>query len=212
MERLLRISDAIGHAVAAIGKAAGWLLLPLTFVMMFDVLARKFRPLQMLVNDTWLKDYLSSTKLQELEWHLHGVILLLAFGFAYVCDKHVRIGGWRDARTPKTQALIEIVGICVAMLPFCGLLLYESVQFTMMSYVAGEGSAAMTGLPHRWIIKSFMILAYVLLIASGVAMLLRAIHFYLHPLPEKPPLRIVVLEEPPMPGALPPGASIVTQT
>jgi TRAP-type mannitol/chloroaromatic compound transport system permease small subunit len=213
MERLLRISDALGYGVAAIGKAGGWLLLPLTFIMMFDVLARKFRPLQMLVNDTWLKDYLSSTKLQELEWHLHGVILLLAFGFAYVCDKHVRIGGWRDARTPKTQALIEIVGICVAMLPFCSLLLYEAAHFAQMSFVSDEGSAAMTGLPSRWIIKSFMILAYALLILAGIAMLLRAIHFYLHPLPEKPPLRIVVLEEPPMPGgALPPGASVVTQT
>ncbi len=213
MERLLKISDAIGHAVAAIGKAGGWLLLPLTFIMMFDVLARKFRPLQMLVNDTWLKEYLSSTKLQEWEWHLHGVVLLLAFGFAYVCDKHVRIGGWRDARTPKTQALIEIVGICVAMLPFCSLMLYEALHFTHMSYVSNEGSAAMTGLGNRWMIKSFLIVAYVLLILSGLAMLLRAIYFYLHPLPEKPPLRIVLLEEPPMPGgALPPGASIVTQT
>lgn len=212
MELLLRISDRVGHIVAAVGKAGGWLLLPLTFVMMFDVVARKVPFLQRLVNDTALKHYLSSTKLQELEWHLHGVILLLAFGFAYVCDKHVRIGGWRDARTPKTQALIEIVGICVAMLPFCSLLLYEAVHFVRMSYVSGEGSAAMTGLPHRWIIKSFMIAAYVLLIAGGLAMLLRAVYFYLRPTADKPPLRIVVLEEPPMPGALPPGASIVTQT
>jgi TRAP-type mannitol/chloroaromatic compound transport system permease small subunit len=212
MERLLRISDAIGHAVAALGKAGAWLLLPLTFVMMFDVFARKFRPLQMLVNDTWLKDYLSSTKLQELEWHLHGVVLLLGFGFAYVCDKHVRIDGWRDKRTPKTQALVEIVGICVAMLPFCSLLLYEAVHFVQMSYVSNEGSAAMTGLPHRWIIKSFLIVGYVLLILSGLAMLMRAVYFYLHPLPGKPPLRIVELEEPPLPGGPPPqGASIVSQ-
>ena len=213
MDRLLRVSDAIGHAVASVGKAAGWLLLPLTFVQMFDVVARKVPFLQRLVNDTALKHFLSSTKLQELEWHLHGVILLLGFGFAYVCDKHVRIGGWRDARSPKGQALIEIVGICVAMLPFCSLMLYESVTYVQMSFVSNEGSAAMTGLPYRWIIKSFLILAYVLLILAGVAMLLRAIHFYRRPGLEKPALRIVVLEEPPLPGgALPPGASIVTQT
>src|SRR3546814_10357164 len=137
--------------------------------MLFDVFARMFRPLQMLVNYTWLKDYLSSTKLQEWEWHLHGVVLLLAFGFAYVCDKHVRIDGWRDKRTPKTQALIEIVGICVAMLPFCSLLLYESIQFVEMSYVSNEGSAAMTGLSHRWVIKSFLVVGYALLILAGVA-------------------------------------------
>jgi TRAP-type mannitol/chloroaromatic compound transport system permease small subunit len=208
MERLLRISDAVGHAVAAIGKAGGWLLLPLTFVMVFDVVARKVPFLQRLVNDTALKHYLSSTKLQELEWHLHGVILLLGFGFAYVCDKHVRIGGWRDARRPKTQALIEIVGICLAMLPFSGLMLYEAFFFVQMSWASGEGSAAMTGLPHRWIVKSFMIAAYVLLIAAGLAMLLRAIYFYLRPTADKPPLRIVVLEEPPMPGASPQGASV----
>ena len=212
MERLLWISDRVGHAVAAVGKAGGWLLLPLTFVMMFDVIARKVPFLQRLVNDTELKHFLSSTKLQEMEWHLHGVILLLAFGFAYVCDKHVRIGGWRDARTPKTQALIEIVGICVAMLPFCSMMLYEAIHFVQMSYVSREGSAAMTGLPYRWVIKSFMIAAYVLLIAAGLAMLIRAIYFYRRPLAVKPPLRIVVLEEPPMPGKLPEGASIVTQT
>lgn len=209
MERLLRISDSIGRLVAWIGKAGGWLLLPLTFVMMFDVFARKFQPLGTLVNDTWLKDYLSSTKLQELEWHLHGVVLLLAFGFAYVCDRHVRIDGWRDTWSPKTQALVEILGICLAMLPFSCLMLYEATQFVHMSYVADEGSAATTGLSNRWIIKSFLIVGYAFLILAGLAMLMRAVYFYLHPPAQKPPLKIVDLAEPEMmAGPLPEGAII----
>jgi TRAP-type mannitol/chloroaromatic compound transport system permease small subunit len=209
MERLLRISEVIGHAVAAVGKAGGWLLLPLTFIMMFDVFARKFRPLQILVNDTFLKDYLSSTKLQEWEWHLHGVTLLLAFGFTYVCDRHVRIDGWRDKWSPKTQALVEILGILIFMMPFCCFMLYEATHFVHMSYVSNEGSAAMTGLGNRWIIKSFLILGYVFLILAGVAMLMRAIYYYVHPLPHKPPLRIVELAEPEMAaGPLPEGVVI----
>lgn len=211
MERLLVVSDALGRFVAGVGKAGGWLLLPLTFVMMFDVLARKFRPLQALVNETWLRAYLSSTKLQELEWHLHGVILLLAFGFAYVCDKHVRIDGWRAGRSPRGQAAIEIVGILFAMLPFCGLLLYEALNFVRISWEADEASAAMTGLPNRWIIKSFLVAAYVLLILAGIAMLLRAVYFFVRPPASKPPLRIVELEEPEIAGGAAP-ASIVTQT
>src|SRR5690606_14186127 len=117
----------------------------------------------------------------------------------------------RDRRSGKTQALIEIVGICVAMLPFSALMLYEAALFVQMSYVSSEQSAAMTGLTHRWIIKSFLIAAYALLILAGVAMLLRAIYFYRRPPPAKPPLRIVVLAEPSAPGA-PEGASIVTRT
>lgn len=214
MERLLTISEAIARFVAAIGKAGSWLLLPLTFVMVFDILARKFTFLQRLVNETELKFYLSSTKLQELEWHFHGVVLLLAFGFAYVCDKHVRIDGWRDRRTPKTQALIEIVGICCAMLPFSALMLYEALHFVQMSYVADEASAAMTGLTHRWIIKSFLIAAYLLLILSGVAMLLRAIYFYLRPPPGRPRFAAITFAEPPLPGGAPADedASVVTRT
>ena len=76
-------------------KYRAWVILALIVVIMFDVITRKIYWTQQLILTSWAHEYMSSTKLQELEWHLHGVVLLLAFGFAYVCDKHVRIDGWR---------------------------------------------------------------------------------------------------------------------
>ena len=60
------------------GKVGAWLSIPLIFIIIFDVITRRFF-------------VLGSTKIQEMEWHLHTAIFLLSLGFAYLKNSHVRI-------------------------------------------------------------------------------------------------------------------------
>lgn len=195
MDRMLRVSDALGRFVAFVGRLGGWVLIPLTLIIMFDVITRNIYWAQQLILESWLHDYISSTKLQEWQWHLHGVLLLLAFGLTYTADRHVRIDSWREGRSPRTQALIEILGIVFCLFPYASLMLYQTIGYATMSYVSNEVSSAMTGLSHRWIIKSFMVAAYALLLLAGVAMLLRAIVLYLRPPDGRPSFRIIWTDE-----------------
>ena len=65
MERLLAASAAIERALYGIAMAAGWLFIACTLVIVFDVLTRKFG---------YQLPGMGSTRLQELEWHLHTAL------------------------------------------------------------------------------------------------------------------------------------------
>ena len=82
MDRLLAISDTIAAILGKIGAAVGWLFLVATVVIIFDVLSRKFG---------YQIPGMGSTRLQELEWHLHAALFSFWIGVGYVRNTHVRI-------------------------------------------------------------------------------------------------------------------------
>ena len=101
MKALIATSEAIDRFISRIGKLSAWLLIPLMAVIIFDVITRKFRLLtdlreyfiihDMAAGADFIGSYLTSTKFQELEWHLHAALFLLCLGYGYVRNSHVRI-------------------------------------------------------------------------------------------------------------------------
>lgn len=88
-------------------------------------------------------------------------------------DAHVRVDLLREGFTPKTNRLIEVIGCLFFLLPYCGVVIYFGVDFTLKSYLAGEMSAAADGLPYRFIIKSCLPLGFLLLGLSAFSVLLK---------------------------------------
>ncbi len=143
---------------------AAWLVVPLVGVTLFDVITRRFF-------------VLGSTKLQEMEWHLHTGLFLLCLAWGYLVDAHVRVDLVREKFAPRTKAWIELVGCVAFLLPYAALILYFGYDFVLVSFQQGEGSAATTGLPHRWIIKSTIVIGFVFVLGAGLAVLFRKIAF-----------------------------------
>lgn len=162
MRALLRLSDRIAGALAFVGKAAGWLAVVLMVVIVFDVVGRRFFAT-------------GSTKLQDLEWHLHGAMFLLAFAFAYLRDAHVRIELLREHWGARRRAWIEAAGILFFLLPYCVLVIWFGIDFAERAFLRSEGSIGGMGLPHRWIIKSMLPLGFTLLALAGLVVLLRLV-------------------------------------
>ena len=115
----------------------------------------------------------SSVALQELEWHFHGALFLLCLGFTYMQDAHVRVDLLREKFTQRTNRLIEVMGCLFFLLPYCGVVIYFGIDFTVKSYHAGEMSATADGLPYRFIIKSCLPLGFLLLGLSAISVLLK---------------------------------------
>lgn len=162
MPTLLAVSDRLAAFVSVIGRLAAWLTIALMCVIIFDVVTRRFVAL-------------GSTRLQELEWHLHGALFLLCFGFAYVRDAHVRIELIREGWSSRTRAWVEIVGIVLCLIPYSLLVMKFGWDFTARSFRLGEGSMGGTGLPHRFIIKSLLPIGFALVAVGGISVLLRCI-------------------------------------
>ncbi|MHA1564836.1 MAG: TRAP transporter small permease subunit [Alphaproteobacteria bacterium] len=162
MHRLMHISDRLARIVNAVGRTAAWLTLPMMGIIIFDVITRRFL-------------VLGSTKLQEMEWHLHGALFLLTFGFAYLNDAHVRIELARERFSLNTRAWVELFGILLSVIPYSLLILWYGIGFVERSFVQGEVSSALTGLPFRWIIKSFVPVGFLFMFMAGLSILFRCI-------------------------------------
>jgi len=155
-----RLIDAVEAAIARIGRACGWLLLPLMAIIVVDVVGRRLYAT-------------GSVALQEMEWHLHAIVLLFAAAYAYQQGAHVRIGLVHERLSARARRWIEIVGCLAFLLPFTAILVYFGVPFWHYAWQIGEISAAPGGLPHRWIIKATLPLAFALWFVQGCATLAR---------------------------------------
>lgn len=173
MRSFLAASDILERICAFFGRVGSWLIIPLILIIVYDVVTRKIIFIQQFVMNSWLYDFLSPTKLQEMEWHLHAVIFLLAYGLAYLNGTHVRVDIWRERQSERRRGWLELIALLVLAIPYCGVLIYQSWFFVEKSFLQGEGSPAMTGLPHRWIIKSFLLIGAALLMASLLSTLMR---------------------------------------
>ena len=64
-------------------------------------------------------------------------------------------------------------GISLFLVPYAALVIWFGLDFAERSFNIDEVSSALTGLSHRWIIKSFVPFGMLLLLLAGVAVLLR---------------------------------------
>ena len=174
---LIKISTKLEKFLEFVGKIGAWLAIPLIAIITFDIISRKFFYEEVLAIATILKieEYITSTKLQEMEWHLHAALFLLALGYAYLKNSHVRIEVIRESFSTKLKCILEILGVLIFVLPYTGLIIYFGLDFVSRSYQMNEISAAQTGLSHRFIIKSFIPLGMGFLWLSGISVLLRNI-------------------------------------
>jgi TRAP-type mannitol/chloroaromatic compound transport system permease small subunit len=163
----------IDRFVKRVGQVGSLLILPLIVVTVFDVITRKIIFIQQFILESPLHNILSPTKLQELEWHLHASIFLLAFGFTYLSNAHVRVDLIRESLSPRKQMLIELLGLCLLALPYLGILIWYAWEFVHASFVQQEVSPSMNGLPYRWIIKSVFLAGITLLCLAVVSTIVR---------------------------------------
>lgn len=177
MHTLIRLSDGLDRLVQRIGGFGSYGILILIAVIMFDVIVRRFTVLHVWLMSTPVGPYLTSTRLQELEWHVHGVVVFLALGYAYMRDAHVRIDIVRQRFGTRGQAIIELAGLLILMIPFLAVIAYFGWFFVERSYLSGEGSPSMAGLENRWIIKSFLVIGVALALIAALSVLTRTIVF-----------------------------------
>ena len=193
MHDLLKLADRLEKVPQFFGKLAAWLILPLIGIIMFDVITRKYQFMQQWIMSTPLYEFMSPTKLQELEWHLHTALFLLALGYAYTVNAHVRVDLLREKLTDRGQAWVELLGICLLMLPYVLVVMYYGWTFVHQAWESNESSDAMTGLSHRWVIKSFVLLGLFLALMAGISTLLRQLVYLFGPEELRPEVKMNML-------------------
>jgi len=152
----IRFADYIGYITGAV-----------MFLMManvfYDVVMRYF-----------FKS--GSIAMQEMEWHLFAVVFLLGMSYTLKEDGHVRVDVIYDNLSAKKQALINLVGTVLFLIPFSLLIAYGSIPFVVEAYTSGEISGDPGGLTHRWVIKALIPASFVLLVIASIGSVVKHIN------------------------------------
>jgi len=117
-----------------------------------------------------------SVALQELEWHLFDVVIMLGVAYAMHRGAHVRVDIFYDRFSERTKHLVNLVTMLFFVLPVSVLILYVSFDFVMMSFTQMEASSDPGGLPYRFLVKALIPLAFALLILQALRELVNAWH------------------------------------
>jgi TRAP-type mannitol/chloroaromatic compound transport system permease small subunit len=166
LRALLRIAERLEVLPRLCLKAAAWMMILMVSAIVFEVLTRRARI---------EAPVLTSVRLLELQWHFHVTLFMMALGYGYLRDVHVRIDIAVSRTSTRTRAWIELIGLVTLFLPFVVMLAWWGWVFWSASYAFNESSDNTEGLPYRWLIKPVMPIGAVLLILAGVSNALRLV-------------------------------------
>jgi TRAP-type mannitol/chloroaromatic compound transport system permease small subunit len=160
---LRELARKIDAAQARFGHALSWLMLGMVLVVFGDVVFRY------LLNRTYVF-------VQELEWYLFAFIYLMAAGYTFLHDEHVRVDILYSKLPPRRKAWFDFVLLLVFFFPSCLLVIYTTWPFFWNSFKVLEGSPDPGGIPARWALKAVIIVAFAILAIQGVSQAIKAFH------------------------------------
>ena len=161
---MLKVAARLESLIRFIGLTISWLTLVMVIVMSLVVTQRYFF-------DT------GSIQLQESITFMHAAVFLLAAAYTLATNDHVRVDIFFSRMSDKQQALVNLCGTLILLIPFCAFLLWTSWDFVSTSWAIREASQESGGLPYPFpaVMKSFIPAAAILLIVQGVVIMLRSI-------------------------------------
>ncbi len=170
---LLKLERAFNKFADLIGTITAIAMVLMILNVFYDVIMRYFFKT-------------GSIAMQEMEWHLFSVIILLGVAYTLKEDGHVRVDLVYDKFSPKRKALINMVGSVLFILPIALLVGLSSINNAHEAYLSMEQSGDPGGLPYRWIVKSLIPLSFFLLIITTIGFFIRNLNIYkgLHPMDE----------------------------
>ncbi len=163
MDALLKLSSGVDALSSQIGRLIRWLVLASVLISAGNAIIRKIFNV-------------SSNAFLEIQWYLFAGVFLLGAGFAFMRNAHVRIDFISGKLSRRTNAIIDIAGIIVFLIPLCVIMVWLSWPLFTNAWVSGEMSQNAGGL-IRWPAYLLMPLGFGLLLIQALAELVKRIAF-----------------------------------
>lgn len=146
-----------------IGAGVKWLVLLVVIISAGNAIIRKaFR--------------ISSNAALETQWYLFAAIFMLAAGYTFLKNAHVRIDFVSSRLSKRTNAWIDVVGIIAVLTPFCILMIKLGWPLFFNAWNSGEMSSNAGGLV-RWPVYLMIPLGFLILLIQGVSELIKRVAF-----------------------------------
>ncbi len=114
-----------------------------------------------------------SIAMQEMEWHLFSVIILLGIAYTLKEDGHVRVDIIYDKLSIRKKALINMLGTIFFIFPIAILVGLSSINNAVEAYQSMEISGDPGGLHYRWIVKALIPVSFLLLTITSIGFFIK---------------------------------------
>ena len=162
MSFLQRLARAIDWLNETVGVSVAWLAL-LTVLVEFAVVVMRY------------VFGVGSVKMQESIVYMHATVFMVAAGYTLLHNGHVRCDIFYAEATPRRQAMIDLIGVFVFLLPTCALIAWVAWPYVAAAWAVREGSPeGSLGIPGVYLLKSIILVFAGLLALQGVAMAIHA--------------------------------------
>ena len=111
---------------------------------------------------------IGSVALQELTTYLHATIFMLGIAYTLKHDGHVRVDIFYRNFSKRSQALINVIGGLVFILPISIFIGWSSWEYVLASWSIMETSIENNGLPFVYLLKTVMLIMPFLLVIQGL--------------------------------------------
>ena len=155
MNRLLALSRAIDTLSDGFGFVAKWL------VLLACLISAGNATIRYLFNS-------SSNGWLEIQWYLFAGIVFLGAAQTLRLNEHVRVDLLYSAVSDRARLWIDIIGLCVFLLPAMTYLTYMTFPFFLNSWNSQEVSSNANGL-ILWPVKAVLPIGFALLVLQGLA-------------------------------------------
>ena len=160
--RIVRVIDGVSTAS---GWFAGWLIVPMTVAMAWEVVARYV--------------FWAPTRwTYEVSYMTYGAQFMLAAAYTLLKGGHIRTDVFYERWSPKTRATVDL--ICYVLFFFPGLLffLYAGAVEAKFAWAITERTGLRIGIfPFpMYLLKAVIPVTAALLILQGVSELIRCVH------------------------------------
>lgn len=158
---LRTIVKAIDGLNERVGRAVSWLVLTLVFTtFIVAVLRYGFS-----IGWVWM---------QESYVWMHGIIFMVAAGYTFLHEGHVRIDIIYAALSARGRAIVNFFGVILLLLPSLSVIWWGAYPYVLLSWQRLETSREAGGLHGLFLWKTCMLIFVILLALQGISLAIRS--------------------------------------
>jgi len=163
---LVRVIRGIDWISEWSGRIAAWLVIPLVFIMSWEIFVRKVHS-----PTYWAYD---------LSYMLYGALFMLGTAYTLYRGSHIRTDFLYQGWPVKVQATVDAFCYLFLFFPGIAIFLWLSIDYALVSIRRQELSMASSWMPPIYPLKAVIPVSIALLLLQGVAEFLKCIHAIRH--------------------------------
>lgn len=166
MNALIALSRVIDNINDKFAVAAKWAVFASCLISAANALVR------------YIANYSSNAYL-EIQWYLFAACVMLGASQVLRVNEHVRVDVLYGQCSGRTQAIIDLAGFLVFLMPVMLVLIYYTWPMFLQMFLSGEMSSNASGL-IRWPAMLMLPLGFSLLLLQGLSEIIKRVAWLTH--------------------------------